>query len=180
MAATPLEIYKAQAMVLVPVVKALEKELGAEKAQRLIRDAIGEHFRSFGNVAFAGTQDEHGVHFGKRIHALMDMFSAGEALEWEVQESSDSNLRFRVNRCKYAEFYKELGAPELGFLFVCYQDYPFTKGMDDRAVLDRPQTIMQGADHCQFNWYLQKDKASAQAARRVQEAKAQGSTEASS
>lgn len=168
MAATPLEIYKAQATVLVPVVKALEKELGEEKARRLVRDAIGDHFRDFGKVAFGETEKTEGKHFGNRINSLFDMFAEGDALDFEVEESTEDSIKVKVTRCKYAQFYKELGAPELGFLFVCYQDYPMNTGMGDDIVLERPQTIMQGATHCQFNWYVARDEMQAEAARAVE------------
>ena len=157
MVATAFEIYKAQADVLVPVVKALASEIGEEHAQRLVRDALGDHFRNFGKTVFAGIGEDEGEHFGKRVRSLIDMFAEGDALDYEVDEMTEERLRFRVTRCQYAELYKALGAPELGFMFVCYQDYPFTEGMDEKAVLDRPQTIMQGAPHCQFNWHVAKD-----------------------
>ena len=54
-------------------------------------------------------------------------------------------------------------------MFVCYQDYPFTEGMDEKAVLDRPQTIIQGASHCQFNWHVAKDAEEAAAEREAKE-----------
>ena len=172
MTATALEIYKAQAGVLVPVVKALEKEIGEERAHRLMRDAIGSHFRDFGKVAFEGTEETHGKHFGNRIHSLVEMFAEGDALEYEIEENTEDRLKFKVTNCKYAEFYKELGAPELGFLFVCYQDYPFNNAMGNDVVLERPQTIMEGASHCQFNWYVARDEMQAEKAREVEEEKA--------
>ena len=169
MTATAFEIYKAQADVLVPVVKALASEIGEERAQRLMRDALGDHFRSFGKAVFAGIEEGDGKHFGKRVRSLMDMFAEGDALDYEIDEMTEEKLEFRVTRCQYAELYKALGAPELGFMFVCYQDYPFTEGMDEKAVLDRPQTIMQGASHCQFNWHVAKDAEAAAAARETKE-----------
>ena len=172
MTATAFDIYKAQAEVLVPVVRALEKQMGEAEAHRVIRDALGDHFRNFGKEAFGSTKETHGEHFGNRIGALIDMFAADDALDFDVEEQSDDRFRFRVNRCKYAEFYKQLGAPELGFLFACYQDYPFNNGMGDDIVLERPQTIMEGATHCQFNWYVARDEMAAKTAREAEEKRA--------
>ncbi|MGH8519540.1 MAG: L-2-amino-thiazoline-4-carboxylic acid hydrolase, partial [Panacagrimonas sp.] len=53
--------------------------------------------------------------------------------------------------------YRSLNAPELGFLLCCGQDYPLTEGMDPSAVMQRPKTIMQGHDHCEFRWDVHQD-----------------------
>jgi hypothetical protein len=44
--------------------------------------------------------------------------------------------------CRYAEFYKELGEPELGFLLVCSADFLMAEGFDPDITLTRRQTIM--------------------------------------
>jgi hypothetical protein len=168
MAATALEIYKAQAQVLVPVVRELKAQIGEAKTHQIIRKALGEHFRNFGKVAFPTMKGEN---FGEKVHSLMDMFATEGALDWNINQKSDKELNFTVTGCRYAEFYKELGAPELGFMLVCGQDYPFTEGMDERAVLERPTTIMQGNGRCEFRWYLAKDQAEAQQKREAEESK---------
>ena len=55
-------------------------------------------------------------------------------------------------RCRYAEFYKELGEPELGFLLVCGADFTTAEGFGPDIKLTRTQTIMQGASHCDFRY----------------------------
>ena len=172
MSATPLEIYKAQAGVLVPVVKALEKELGEERAHVLIRDAIGNHFRDFGKTWYEEAKDTQEKHFGNQIISLVDMFAEGDAVDYEIEESTEDHLKYKITRCKYADIYKEIGAPELGFLFVCYQDYAFNNAMRDDTVLERTQTIMEGAPHCAFNWYIARDEMQAEEARKEEEARA--------
>jgi hypothetical protein len=57
-----------------------------------------------------------------------------------------------VTRCRYAEFYKELGEPELGFLLVCTADFAVADGFGGDVKLTRTQTIMQGAPHCDFRY----------------------------
>ena len=61
-----------------------------------------------------------------------------------------------VTRCRYAQFYKELGAPELGFLLVCSADFPMAEGFGPDVKLTRTQTIMQGASYCDFRYALKK------------------------
>ena len=59
--------------------------------------------------------------------------------------------------CRYADFYKELGEPELGFLLVCTAVFSVAEGFGGDIKLTRTQTIMQGASHCDFRYRRQKD-----------------------
>jgi hypothetical protein len=169
MVATVFEMYKAQAAVLVPIFKALEKEMGSEKAQRFLSDAIGGAFREFGCQAYAETEEGNEGHFGNQAFSILQMFSEEGALEYEIHEQSDDRLKFNITRCKYAELYKSIDAPELGFLFVCNQDYPFQDAMRDDLVMNRPQTIMEGFSHCKFNWHVAKDVEEAREKREREE-----------
>jgi hypothetical protein len=58
-----------------------------------------------------------------------------------------------VTDCVYARFFKELGEPELGFLLLCSADFDQVEEMPS-VELVRTQTIMQGADHCDFRYRL--------------------------
>jgi hypothetical protein len=57
-----------------------------------------------------------------------------------------------VTRCRYAEFYRELGEAELGLLLVCSADFAMAEGFGPGSELTRKQTIMQGASHCDFRY----------------------------
>ena len=45
-------------------------------------------------------------------------FAAGDALKYEVIRNSPNAFGLNVTHCRYAEFYKKIGAPELGFLLT--------------------------------------------------------------
>ena len=74
-----------------------------------------------------------------------------------MREQSQDAFQIDVTRCRYAQFYKELGAPELGFLLVCSQDFAFAEGLGADVKLTRTQTIMQGASHCDFRYVRQRE-----------------------
>src|SRR5262245_14017330 len=61
-----------------------------------------------------------------------------------------------VTGCRYAEFYKEIGAPELGFLLVCTADFAMAEGFGSGVQLTRTRTIMQGASYCDFRYVLKE------------------------
>ena len=48
MTVSVIEQAKIQAQILVPLVKALQAELGEEKANRIVRKALGDLYRRFG------------------------------------------------------------------------------------------------------------------------------------
>lgn len=79
-------------------------------------------------------------------------YARDDALDYGVTEQSQDVFEFNVTGCRYAEFYKELGEPELGFLLVCSADFPLAEGLGSDVQLMRTQTIMQGATHCDFRY----------------------------
>ena len=85
-------------------------------------------------------------------------FAKGNAIDYSVRTHSQDTYEMDVTGCRYAQFYKELGEPELGFLLVCSLDFPFAERFGPDIKLTRTQTIMQGASHCDFRYKRQKDR----------------------
>ena len=140
---------KIQAQVLVPLVKALQKELGAERANSLVRNTLGDLYRRYGEE-FWRTKNES--NFGKFVASAFATYADEDALDYTVIERSQDAFAIDVTRCRYAEFYQELGEPELGFLLVCTADFAIADGFGPDVELTRTQTIMQGAGHCDFRY----------------------------
>ena len=95
---------------------------------------------------------------GKFMGSAFRTYARDGALDYDVVEQSEDAFAIDVKGCRYAEFYKELGEPELGFLLVCTADFPTAEGFGGDIRLTRTQTIMQGASHCDFR-YKRSDKA---------------------
>ena len=140
---------KIQAQVLVPLVKALQAELGEERANALVRRSLGDIYRRYGEE-FRRTKNEKNL--GKIMASAFTTYAREDALDYKVIEQSQNAFEINVTRCRYAEFYKELGEPELGFLLVCSADFPTAEGFGPDIKLTRKQTIMQGASHCDFRY----------------------------
>jgi L-2-amino-thiazoline-4-carboxylic acid hydrolase len=81
-----------------------------------------------------------------------EVSTAGDAIQLEPRDSPPGRMHADVVRCDYAKFFQALGEPELGFLLVCSGDFPVAEVLG--IGLERSQTIMQGADHCDFRWIL--------------------------
>ena len=140
---------KIQAQVLVPLVKALQAELGEVRANGLVRRALGDIYRRHGEE-FWRTKNEKNL--GNIMASAFATYAREDALGYRVIEQSQDAFEIDVTGCRYAEFYKELGEPELGFLLVCSADFVTAEGFDPDIKLARTQTIMQGASHCDFRY----------------------------
>ena len=148
-----LEQAKIQARVLVPLVKALQAELGEERANAIVRKALADVYRNLGEQWW---RSQGGSDPGEKIASAFERFAAGDALDYEVVRQSPDAFEIDVTGCRYAQFYQELGEPELGFLLVCSADFPMAEGFGPDTRLTRTQTIMQGASRCDFRYALKK------------------------
>jgi len=148
-----------EAEVLVPFIRRLERELGAERAHDLARETIAEIAREQGEaVAQAlGRNDLDG--FGE----VRDSWGgAGGDLTIEAVRHDANHLDFNVTRCRFAELYDRLGAHDLGFVLSCGRDFSLSEGYSNRLHLVRTQTIMQGAAFCDFRYtYASNEPATA-------------------
>jgi hypothetical protein len=148
-----IEQAKIQARVLVPLVKTLQAELGKERANALVRKALGDVFRRLGEQWWRAKKS---THVGENMATAFAAFARGDAIDYSVRAQSQDAYEIDVTACRYAQFYKELGEPELGFLLVCSLDFPFAEGIGPDMKLTRTQTIMQGASHCDFRYKRQQ------------------------
>jgi len=156
-----IEQARIQARALVPLVKALQAELGEERANAIVRKALGDMYRKLGERWWRA---QRSANLGENMASAFGMYAAGNGLEYEVIKQSPDTFELNVTGCRYAEFYKELGAPELGFLLVCSADFSMAEGFGGDIELTRTQTIMQGAGHCDFRYRRGNPKSDSDAA----------------
>ena len=150
-----IEQVKIQARLLVPLVRALQAELGEERANTIVRKALGDMFRELGEKYWRA---QRAPDLGANMAPAFEKFSAGGALDYDVLKQSPDAFEVNVTGCRYAQFYRELGVPELGVLLFCSLDFPMAEGFGAEVKLTRTQTIMQGASHCDFRYARVKPK----------------------
>jgi len=140
-----------EAEVLIPLIRRLERELGREQAHRIARETIEKISREQGAaVASARGRDDLAG-----FREVKDSWGgAGGDLTIETLRDDDETLHFNVTGCRFAEMYRQLGAPDLGFLLSCSRDFTLSEGYSERLHLERTQTIMEGAAHCDFRYRL--------------------------
>jgi hypothetical protein len=148
-----LEKRKIEAEILKEVYQTLKESHGEEVAKKTIAESVRrsaiEQARQFAAAAPGGTSL-------KAFQDVMPLWTKGGALEIEVREQSEGSFRFNVVKCRYAETYKAMGLGEIGHLLSCSRDGAFCEGYDPKLKLERTQTIMQGANHCDFKYTYRK------------------------
>jgi hypothetical protein len=144
-----LEKRKIEAEILKEVYETLKESHGEEVARTTIAQSVRrsaiEQARRFAASAPGGPSL-------KAFRDVMPLWTKGGALEIEVKEQTDTTFTFNVVRCRYAETYKAMGLGEIGHLLSCNRDGAFCEGYDPKLKLERSQTIMQGASHCDFKY----------------------------
>jgi hypothetical protein len=141
-----------EAGVIAPIYAEMCAQLGEAKAQsildRAIRDAAIGAARSFADRTPGGTSL-------RSFQDLQHLWTKDDALTIEVLKATDTEFHYNVRRCRYAETYREMGLGPVGHLLSCNRDAAFCVGYDSRIKLERTQTLMQGASHCDFRYRLE-------------------------
>ena len=139
-----------EALAIAPVIKAVAQRIGRNEALAILQEVNQQEAFQRGRV-MAEEMERNG------IEELVDEvagWGCGVVWEMEVFEQTPTTYFFNVTRCPYYEKYKELGLEEFGVGFSCCRDEPFARGFNPKLRLDRTKTIMEGADYCDFRYYL--------------------------
>ena len=143
-----------EALILGPMLRAFQNEIGIEKTNEIARTVITKLAREQG-AQFA---QDIGSNQLEDYASNKDAWRRNGALDIKVINSDNQEYSFNVTRCKYAEMYKKLGYPDLGEIFSCTRDFEFCAGFNPGIKLQRTQTIMEGASHCDFRYSSKKSK----------------------
>ena len=141
-----------EARILIPVINALGDAFGRDEVLAIVRDTIVKIAREQG----AALSQQMGGDSLKNFVDSLAYWTQDHALEIDVIEESDDLLSFNVTRCRYAELYESLGIREIGTSFSCTRDFALIEGFNPDISLERTQTIMEGAEYCDFRYRRKK------------------------
>ena len=142
-----------EARILMPVLEALGDEFGRDRVFEVARRVIADVAQDQGRQLAERMGGNSLTHFAT---ALED-WKKGDAYRMDVLRQDDERFDFNVTRCRYAEMYRALGIPEVGALLSCNRDFALIEGFNPDVELERTQTIMQGATHCDFRFRRRAD-----------------------
>jgi len=145
-----LDKTRIQAQVLVPVLRALRVELGKERADAIVKQAL----RDWSKQLFAAVGES--VEGSSRrkwaaMHTALAEITEREVTV-EMRRHDKDALEFDVTHCRFAAFFRALGEPELGAPLICETDFDIVAAAGSEVGLTRDQTLMQGAPSCTFRY----------------------------
>ncbi len=139
-----------EARILAPLLRALGHEFDPQRVWDVACQVIFEQARQQGAQLAHSVEKNDLEHFAD----FQETWKKDNAILTEVLELSSKRFAFNVYRCRYADMYQHLGVPGLGKVLSCDRDYAFIEGYNPHLRLTRTQTIMEGADICDFCFEL--------------------------
>jgi L-2-amino-thiazoline-4-carboxylic acid hydrolase-like protein len=143
-----LQRRKIEGRVLIPFIAACRRQFGDDAAKELVAAAI----RNLAADDGARWAESYGTGMSSLGRVVEEVWAGGGGMEVERLGQAEERLDFDVTRCRYAEFYKDLGLAELGYLIHCSRDHAMVAGFNRDVELTRTQTIMEGASCCDFRF----------------------------
>jgi hypothetical protein len=134
----------------VPVLRALRAELGNDKANAIVKQALRDWSKQLFAAIGKGIEGSPRRKWATMQSALNEV--SAKEVEFEILRHDNEALEIDVTRCRFAEFFRALGEPELGSLLICETDFDVVSAGEGEVSLDRAQTIMQGAPSCTFRY----------------------------
>jgi len=145
---THLQRRKIEGRALIAFIEALRDKFGENATREVVDETISKLATEDG-ARWAAT-------YGRTTASLrkvaQELWAGGGSMDIQVVGESGDHLDFNVTRCRYAEFYKDLGLSDLGFRVHCNRDHAMVTGFNNQLELSRSQTIMEGATYCDFRF----------------------------
>ncbi|HEV3261137.1 MAG TPA: L-2-amino-thiazoline-4-carboxylic acid hydrolase [Gemmataceae bacterium] len=141
-----------EARIVGPLFRAFATEVGEERAREIVAGVIRDLARQSGCEAARRV----GGNDVSKFNEAKERWRQDDALTIETLHQDEKTLDFNVTRCRFAEMYRALGLEDLGGLLSCGRDAAMVEGFNPKLKLTRTQTIMQGADHCDFRYRLEE------------------------
>lgn len=69
-------------------------------------------------------------------------------------DDTDSTFAVNMTKCGFAEYFRSIGATDVGALLTCGIDLAAEAVLRPDWEFRRTQTLMGGASHCDFRWRL--------------------------
>lgn len=137
-----IDATRIQARAVIPIVKALEAEIGKERAHAIVGKAIAGTYVEWRNK----------IGFEADIHPGDAEREPDFPVDKEVVENTADSYGHNITRCAFAEYFRSIDEPEVGALMCCGVDFAAEAHMRPGWDFSRTQTQMEGAKFCDFRW----------------------------
>jgi len=89
------------------------------------------------------------------LHTFCDRLEVGcvGSHRWERTVDEPDRIGYHFTRCMWAELFRELGEPELGWI-LCAGDEPAVRAYNPQLAFQRTKVLMAGDDLCDHVFYV--------------------------
>lgn len=150
--------FEAIASNLVSLIRHLEDAVGERRSHEIVSDwAEQQAVEEVRNIVEFLEEPIHNFEDVKvLLHKWVRDLNESNIEEVAITEEDDSKSVCMVTQCVHATVFEKLGAPEIGYLLHCKQDFPAASAIHPNVGLRRSKTLMQGDDCCDFEYYWEE------------------------
>ncbi|MFO7963860.1 MAG: L-2-amino-thiazoline-4-carboxylic acid hydrolase [Desulfobacterales bacterium] len=142
-----------EARIAVPLIRAFMQKFGRKPALEVAGEVIRALSIEAGEMLRSIAEGDGLEDFQKALAVA----GQGGALKYEIVEAAPDKIAVNFTRCKFAEMYRSLGMEEFGYILSCGRDASIAEGFNPNIRFSRTQTIMEGADHCDFRYEIKDE-----------------------
>ena len=138
---------KGAAGLAVRLLHAMEERFGPE-AREVVRE-MAEHRKPTPRADVGEPETDL-----REFCARLDRGCAGSH-RWERVIDEPDRIGYHFTRCMWAEIYRELGEPDLGFV-ICAGDEPAVRSYNPKLGFKRTKVLMNDDEVCDHVFYVEK------------------------
>ncbi len=138
-----------------PFMKKFEEELGRERLLETLKRYRSEMLAE-GITRSSANIDKRDVitfieHFWEPV-TVSKMWN--NCLTLNIEKKTRDHCIVRINECIMAKAFIDTGEPEIGYATICHGDFAQAEAFDPKLKLTREKCLMNGDDHCYFEYNL--------------------------
>jgi hypothetical protein len=141
------QFYGVQYREFIDLAKALENEWGAGRTVEFLKKLTTEKMSNYGKLQAERAGDTSFETYVKQFRE-----GYGNLLTKEIVEDTGSAFELKVTECIWADTFHLAGAGNIGYAAVCWGDYAWASAFNEKIVMVRDKTLMEGADICNHRY----------------------------
>jgi hypothetical protein len=136
--------------VLLPLLSDLRAELGTDRANTLVYASLRRSNKEW-IESLAPSEVDDPLEVWRQTSEALEAFFHGDVAFETIRDNGEA-LDLDVFSCRYADFFRSIGEPELGAILTCELDNHIADLGRSAVTLSRKDTLMQGAKACSFRY----------------------------
>lgn len=144
------ELMELSAELLSGIVEEIIRKYGKEGLY-IVKKAVKDSWVKLSINKFKNIEDRSVSSYKKWIITTLD-----SETKYEIIEDKKDSVLFKFTDCTWANAFKAIGKPEIGYYLFCANDGPLVKAFNKNISFERTKTLMEGDDFCNHHFFIKK------------------------